>query len=326
MNTQYKNFLAPQILNTVLVFIVAFVVWFGSPFGSEPSVTLSVSPLSNYFMTLLQDFPWISRLVSFALVLVAAFLLVVLNNRHSIIRIQTFYPALFYVMIVGFLDNRSGLLSGGNIAALFILVSLSELLSISDNRDTGKVFNVFLLLSIASLFVFQLILLLPFLWIALVLLILPDLKTILASLIGLLLPYLFAIPIYFYVAENPDLFSLLQTKLSSFGLYSCNLMEGIYLLVLILVLLIAFVSFSLSSGRENIRTRKINYVFYILMFGSICITLLSGEDFADLNPVAALFIAMLSAHYFSFNYNWFSKTLLGIFILSGLSVFIYQFV
>ena len=326
MNIHYKNFLVPQIQNTVIVIIVAVAVWFGSPFDNEPSAAASISPLTNYLLGLLQNYAWLSRVLSFVLALLSAFLLVQLNNQYGIVRIQTFLPALFYVMTVGFLDNQSNLFNGGNIATLFVLLALFEFLSINSERETGKVFNVFLSLSLAGLFVFQTILLVPFFWFAFAIIFLPSLRMFLASFIGLIVPYLFAVPLYLYFSETPDIHFLVQEKISSFDLYQCNWFEGIFLLILGSVLFISFVSFVLSAQRESVRTRKINYAFYILMLGSTAITLLSGEHFAELLPVTALSFSVLASHYFSFNYNWFSKTLMCLFVFAGATLFVSQFI
>ena len=325
MNVQYKNFLVPQIQNTVIVILVAVAVWFGSPFGNESATVDSISPLTSYFLSLLQNDFWLLRALSFVFVLFAALLLVLLNNRFSLIRIQTFLPALFYVMTVGFLDNQSNALNGGNIAALFILLSLFQLLSTNSERETDKVFNIFLSLSLASLFVFQTILLLPFFWIGFVLIFIPSVRTFLASLIGLIVPYLLAVPLYLYFSETSDIPLFIPENFAAFNLYSPNLFEWIFLLVSALVLLISFVSLILSGQKESVRTRKVNYAFYVLLLGNIAIMAFSGAHTIEMLPVTALFFSLLVSHYFSFNYNWFSKTLMGLYILSGAVLFVSQF-
>ncbi|MDR1699052.1 MAG: hypothetical protein LBR75_04445, partial [Prevotellaceae bacterium] len=92
MTVRYKNFLVPQIQNTVIVILVAVAVWFGSPIGNEPPAAGSILPLTHYLLALLQDYVWLSRVLSFIVVTLTAFLLVLLNSRFSIIRIQTFLP------------------------------------------------------------------------------------------------------------------------------------------------------------------------------------------------------------------------------------------
>ncbi len=286
MNIQYKNFLVPQIQNTVIVMIIAVAVFFAAPCGSEPAAAPSLAPLSNYLLSFLQPCAWLSRSIGFVWVSFVGFLLILLNSRYSVIRIQTFLPALLYIITAGLSGIHSNLLSGGNIAAFFVLLSLFAFLSVENERDTDKIFNTFFTLSLASLFVLQTVLLLPFYWLCLWILLMPTLRTFLASVTGLIVPYLFALPVYFYHSGNILLFW--QERIDSFSHYSLHLFGGIYLLVLSLVLLVSFVSFLRSAHKEGFHTRKLNYLLYVLMLGSITATLLSGRYMIEMLPVTAL--------------------------------------
>ena len=213
-NAKYKNILMPKPQTGVLVVIVAVVIWFFSSFD-ESLFDFGVStPLTNYMLLSLGNMAWVSRILGLVLVLIISFLLVRLNERYNIIRIQTFLPALFYVLMVGTVDNSSNVLNGGIIAAFFILLSISELLSDSkvSGRQSHKAFNVFLLLSLATLFYFELIVLVPFFWIGAVFFRMFDIRMFLASIVGFIFPYVFLVPIYIYWKGSSELLSILQNR------------------------------------------------------------------------------------------------------------------
>lgn len=128
-------------------------------------------------------------LLGFALYVLTTFFLINLNNIFAIIRIRTSIQSfLFLLLATAFpqlYDELPGLLLG-----LSFLTAFYQLFgSYRQERSSGALFNTFAFAGIASLFVPQSLLLVPLLWIGAASFQSLNLKSLLASIIGFILPW-----------------------------------------------------------------------------------------------------------------------------------------
>ena len=128
-------------------------------------------------------------LLGFVLYVLTTFFLINLNNIFAIIRIRTSIQSfLFLLLATAFpqlYDELPGLLVG-----LSFLTAFYQLFgSYRQEKSSGALFNTFAFAGIASLFVPQSLLLVPLLWIGAASFQSLNLKSLLASIIGFILPW-----------------------------------------------------------------------------------------------------------------------------------------
>jgi hypothetical protein len=179
------------------VLLTVFLWWLGynNPPIQNINNQMPLADLVNYF---LNNNPIASIFTGLLFTIINGFLLNNLLSRFDIFPVKNLFPLLFYVLYMsGF---KSQLLPHPILFShTFILFGLIRIAQ-SNRLDEalGKYFEAGTFFSIASLFYFPSILLYPTVWVALIVIRPFVWREWLTSLLGLLLPYLFAFTWYFW--------------------------------------------------------------------------------------------------------------------------------
>lgn len=242
----------------------------------------------------------LNTLFNLCVTAITAYFLVELDTRNSIIRSYSrMIPSSFLL-----LSTMSGVFTDNT----FVLNSLLWTLflnflfaSYQDRNATGKVFYAFLFLGLASILFIQTLFFVPVIWLVM----LNNLmslgrRTLVASLIGLILPYWF---IGGYGLFNGDLsfFATHFTQLTSFSqplaLDTLNIDCIVTLSVLTLFSAIGIVHYMRNSNKDKIRTRMfcemiITTDIFVLLF-----ILLQPALFVQLLSIYVITTSILISHY-----------------------------
>lgn len=201
----YRNTYPTQI---ILLVLIALAIWSPALFQSVPVVQDydKLQPLYN--LLIINNLLTNSRLLSFialGFVLAQAFLLNKIVNQNDIISKTTFLPALLYTLLMSY--HPAGLtIHPSLIANTFIILIINNLFVSNDNPDHyPSILSIGFYLSIASLFWFPVVFIIPLLIISIFIISAKPFREFIIFLSGIILPYYFLAFSYFMSNDLRDI-------------------------------------------------------------------------------------------------------------------------
>ena len=238
-------------------------------------------------------------LSGFLVAIVIALLINKMTNKYLLFGKPTFLPAtLFIVLCSGFVSIQ--MLNPVWIFALFFILSLDSFFaSTLDNNSAEKCFSGALLYAIGSLFYGKALLFAPVIWFIMIGLRSFNIRTFFASLIGILLPYIFLFFVPIELSQQKDLFDLILFNM----LAPMKMVEYSVPFYLYIGTLISFVTLSLVSvlgkySSKKIITRNFYKIFIISTIFLFAISLTRIFS-VEIIPVIAISSAFLLTHLFN---------------------------
>jgi hypothetical protein len=247
----------------------------------------------------------------FLLVLIIGFYLVRINIKYLIIPNRSQFAALFYLAIASF-GYHKAMFSEAILGSLFLLFVIDRIFgSINQKELSYRYIDAGLLLSIGSIFYFNLLFLAPFLFLAQLTLRSHYRKELLFILIGLLLPFLYIISFYFIIGES---IAGIVVRLGEWMTFSNKLEYNLQFLIAIgfyaFMIFIASIFAIRKFTVTKILVRKLYQLFFYLFFNVIVIYLLipsSGDELFFL--IAIPLSALLSVFYAECRNNFINNIL-----------------
>ena len=196
---------------TILIVIVSAVLLWLQSF-IEPLSPISITgpepmPLYSLVLGFIGQNARMGTIISFLLVLSIAFYLANFNTRLFFITERTLLPASLYILASGFLVSIQTL-NPVFPATLMLIIAIDRVMA--SYRKTGLAYNFFdasLILSLASLFYFNIIWFYLVIVIGILLIRTFSLRELFLSLFGLLAPYLAVYAIYYVTGKDLGAFS-----------------------------------------------------------------------------------------------------------------------
>ncbi|WP_372774384.1 DUF6427 family protein [Mangrovibacterium sp.] len=242
------------------------------------------------------------NLLTIALVLILALIILRLNSAYSFIRIRTFLPTNIFVLIV------SASISLHNLhpvyfAAAFLLLAVNRIFgAYALKAVNSNAFDAGFLIGIGSLFYFNLIFYFPIVWIGFILIRKnPNWRNFLLPIVGLSIPWLYAFSYYFFTDSLPVLGQTIrQNFLTPNHFLQGNINFQIYLGLLVLLSLLG--SFFLISqlDEKKISSRKYFQMFFVIFVISIVLLLLVPSVSQEILIIIALPLTFLISNYLIF--------------------------
>lgn len=238
----------------------------------------------------------------FVCFLVSVFLITELNNSNALIRIysRAISCSFIVLMCAGNFLFKSG--SGSIAQVFFIAVYLALFRTYQNKASVGWVYYAFLCLGLVSCIFIQILFFVPVLWL-LMFFQLSSLswRTFFASILGLLTPYWFALPLLLYMGNievlSTHFASLIdfQQPFSSATTFTINELS---LFVFVAALgITGTVHYQRKKSGDNIRIRLL-YDCFILMWISTAIFLaLQPQHYDVLIRMLIVNVAPLIAHF-----------------------------
>lgn len=155
-------------------------------------------------------------LPGFALGGLIGYLLVETNNAFALIRVRASAQTSLYFLLVSICPALYSLYQGQVAAACFLLTLIFLFRSYRVESTSACLFHAFVFAGVSSLFVPQLMLLMPFLWIGAYNFRSLNAKSWMASILGWMLPYWFLFS-YAYLTDQMELFFSPFKRLASFS-------------------------------------------------------------------------------------------------------------
>jgi len=295
-----------QQLFILFIFLYSLVAVF-SVYFTQSASRFSPSPfylpfLAGIFQEVLEH-NTISFLITFLdwlILIFAGFYLVRIGINYLIISQRSQFSALFFIAICSF-GFRQELYSGAGIAALFLLIALDRVIGSMDVRGRSYRFvDGGIIIALGSLFYFNMIFLIPFLWLAQFLLRPASWREILYTLLGLCLPLLYLISGYFIFDRS---FGQLTDQILSWITLRKTITPGWPFLAGIgfyLVMMLIGTVFALRKfAATKIQSRKLYQLLFFLFINLILIILLVPSTGVEIMFLLAIPSSVLLSIYFT---------------------------
>jgi hypothetical protein len=242
-------------------------------------------------------------LLSLLLVVLQAYFLSVVINRHSVLKENSNLPALLYVVFMSCFPEQltfNPLL----FTNFFIILFLNA--QFHFYRADSAVFQVFdagFFVGIAALFYWPSMFLFPLIWAALIILRPFEWREWIASLVGLVLPFIFfaAVLYWFDMMSVSSVESILQPfyKVQFSTVYNNTYI--ILFAILTLIVMASLVSFSKELGSfAKLRTRRyLTLMIWFFMFAALSYLISVKKSMVSLSFLAIPFAVLVSNYFLS---------------------------
>lgn len=272
----------------ILLFIITVVLRIPAYINITPYEYIQNAPFARLSFTFIAALPnallW-SLIVSSSLVFLQAIFLNYIVTSHGILYRDSMLPALFFVVLNSFFLQQTEL-TPQLISNTFILLLLQRLCYLYESQNPHLVvLDAGLYLGIGILFNYDLFLFLPFILVSVVVFTSFNVRYLLISLIGILVPLYFT-GIYFYVTNRFDeLIVYIQQSFESktFKTIETNWIRLIPWAILIPITALSVIGLQQNFFRNKVKTRRITQSLYLMLFFGI-----AGLFFENVNYLYAL--------------------------------------
>ncbi len=239
---------------------------------------------------------WLSPLFSLLSAIIITLNITRFISKYTLLGKPTALPGYIFIFTIsGF--SQVQYFSPSWLSAIFFTLSLEYLFSGYNKRKTMKeCFIAFFWLSTSSLFYYKMILLIPLLFIMMALLNTISFKSILSSIIGFIVPWLFILGYELLFGSLDQFVTFLQMKTEKISnVYAHNIHSTIFLSIIALVYIIGLFSVINHYGTKKIFTRKQYQVFIISSIYLIALMIFSGIG-TTLMPLICIPVTFIIAH------------------------------
>ena len=286
--------------------------------GNEMPLYYSISKWLN-------PYPLISSILGFSFVMLIAFLITRLNKKYMIIERRTYLLPLVIIVLSAFY-RPSQFLNPGLLSTVFLLFAIESLFDCYKNEsDLINLFNASAYISIGSLFYFNLIYFMIFIWAGMVILKPFSLKEFFKSIIGLITPYFFCMA-YFFMTDNSKWFverisvNFIPINRTMFF----DLPYYVFFLFLLLFIIIASFRLLADFSRLKIGTRKYFVILFWVFMISIILLGISPLVFMEIMPLMAVPLSFLfTYHLVTTRSYWLGNiiVMVAIILLAAIQIF-----
>lgn len=248
-----------------------------------------------------------THLIQLLLLGLSTFGMVVMNNSNALIRVFSRMVSCSFLAMMMMNPAMLDSIKGCSVQLLFILMVLFLFRVYQDRLAMGTVFYAFACLGLISTQFIQIIFFVPFIWILMFTSLQEgSLRVFVASLIGLILPYLFWICYTIYEGSPLIILEHLES-VTIFEFDFKTLLNPSVLISLIFIFILGITStiHYLATGySDNIKTRMFYNVFITLFWISILFVILQPQHYDYLFRIAIICLSPLIAHFFTFTNSW----------------------
>ena len=305
--------------STVTVLLFCAILWFLPLFFIDGMVEAQPMVFRND-MVLFSITSLLSRVLGFVLMVGLFFYVTRFAEQLQVVPVRSMMPlfvGVFLMSCVNFLQ----FFSGDMIAFVLFVLAVSELLRMYyHNELVSAAFNIFFLLFLAGLFVYQYFLLMPLFLLGIVILRSFTFRIFLASLVGVIAP-MSVLTAVCYLTDSMEVLGYLWHVPALFHFEHIELLsrlDVVYGVFLLLISTFAIVSYLMKSYSYKLNVR-LNFVFIHWSFWLTSLVMaLFLEQFEVLLYLPLFFTSLLLSLYFSTNSGKLSSIVFLIFVVFSL--------
>ena len=239
--------------------------------------------------------------VQLALTAVATLLMVELNNRNSLIRIYSRMVSCSFLVLTMMTPHKIESTEGCIVSMCFVAFYLALFHAYQDKKATGYVLWAFTAIGIASTVWIQILLFVPVLWVLTGTNILAlSLRTFVASIMGILLPYWFISAYYIYMGDITPLVNHV-VAITEFGhpfeFYNYSINDLLPLGFITLLAITGSIHFLRTSYMDKIRTRMIYEMFITMTIATMVLIIFQPQHANIATHMLIISTAPLIGHF-----------------------------
>lgn len=240
-----------------------------------PQVTYT--PLFEGLVQPLTDLPFVNIALGISFILIQAGLFTFVLNRHKIMREQSFFPFLLYVMLAG-VYNEQYYLNPTSFLNFFLILITERMLRLQDTgKNPGELFlDIGTLIGLSLLFSKEAIFYIPFIFIGTALIYSYNLNSLLIMLLSVAMVMIVAAGIYFLIGAIDRFYLFFSFTPINLGINFSHWQERFFLLLILLVLLalVSYFHFQFTSLKISNKTKRFAGVFVLFWIAGFLIVLL----------------------------------------------------
>jgi hypothetical protein len=265
----------------------------------------------NFIANLPNHYFW-GVLLAALLVLLQGVFVNYIVNAQGILYKSTQLPALFFVLINSFFIQQNEL-TPQLISNTFLLFLLQRLCYLYESANPLLVvLDTGLLLGMGILFNYDLIIFLPFILISVVIFTSFNLRYLIVSILGIMLPLYFT-AVYFYTFGRFDELILLVKQ--SFENKELKVIETNYVRLLPWIILTPITVFSIFNLQQNffrnkVKTRRIIQSLYLMIFFGILGLFLENNHYSYAITYLSIPLSIVIAYFFISDKRFWIKEML----------------
>ncbi len=295
----FKSSFAVQYAVIFLITLGFFIPSFIYPTALDPTTTINgplYEPLSVFF----QQYPLVASLVAFVLLLFQAYYFNEILAYNGFIGRQSTIGAFLFILLFAQIPEQQTMYPF-LLAGIFILFALNFVFGLDEKTDNEMdIFKVSIFISIASLFYFPAVLLVFWIWIALLMSRSGSLRELLIPFVGMVSPYFF-LASWYYLTNSLISHSLAyQQVIFQFSIPELRFtLPQLVIWTILLFMIVWFSSMIVGvSSEKNALLRKKRAITNALLFFSLP-TLFYTEDILIHNGLIVIPIALLLSYAYS---------------------------
>ena len=214
-----------------------------------------------------------AALASFVLVLVIGFTISRLASRFGILRQQSMMMLIMFSLLSSAFFSVQKLSPFWFFVLFFVLGLERIFVGVQKRNGTVNCFDGAFLVGLGSLFYIKGVFFFPLLLVSIGMLRLANFKSVLASFIGLLLPFILSFAWYFFFNKSFLFVDVLSENLASNpGQYNHGVFSRIYMGFMILLTSLSILMVVRKMGTQKVVTRRYYRVFvWIILFSSAAV-------------------------------------------------------
>ena len=327
MRVSLKNLIIPSIPLAVFLVGSCFVIWMSS-FVGERNTTFSTqnTSIAESLQFVFLPNTLLSNIVCFTLTLLNAFLVAQINNRFTIIRTRTFLPILIFLLLLGTWNQTHAMIGSHLVLTLFILALYYFFNMSRDRKASEEAFMGSFLISLSSLLINPMIFIIPLCWIGFVMFQSFSLRTFLASLFGMIAPWILYLSVAFMLQPDFNIYHLFNLNFNSeLSISNFSLPEIIYAISISLIMIISIVEMYSITNSDAINTRnKLDFLLFLLI-SLVILSFIFRNQFISFLPIIALVYSLLISHPMTLKQNNFNGILFLIFCVINIAFIISKY-
>ena len=287
------------------VFLIVFTVLIRlMPFLRIIPIDLNINaPLAQFifnWVSTFEDYYFFSAVSARFLVLLQAWMVNHLVVKHTILMKDSFLPALLFVLINSFYPQQM-FLSPQLIANLFIILMFQRLCNLYESeKPLYIVLDSGLYLGMAVLFNYDTLIYLPFILISVILMTYFNIRFILASIFGIILP-IYLLGVLFFMMDNlNDLFIIINNSLNRNYLnsISINWNKIIPWFLISFIVFASGISLQLNYFKNKVKTRRILITLVLYIVISVLLALIEDHNLVFAVCYLSVPVSIVMANYF----------------------------
>jgi hypothetical protein len=287
------------------VFLIVFTILIRLlPFLQTIPIDLNINaPLAQFifnWVTTFEDYYYFSAVSATFFVVLQAWMVNHLVVKHSILEKDSFMPALFFVLLNSFYPQQM-FLSPQLIGNLFIILMFQRLCNLYEaEKPLYIVLDSGLYLGVAVLFNYDTLVYLPFILISVVIMTYFNIRYLLASIFGILLP-LYLTGVLFFMFDNlNDLIIIVNNSLERKYLSNININWNkiIPWFIILFTVLASGISLQINYFKNKVKTRRILFTLALFIIISVLLALIEDHNIVFAVCYLAVPVSIIMANYF----------------------------